>query len=166
MSNNTDAKAVLGGTVGGYGGEATINALTDVLAQYHKPIDASAAAALSAKIFVNPFPFPLRIVSAVVSADGSVALSGNAAGISLNVLDAAGNVATGLTWSTASGAGNVPSGAPTGTVGTGLVANVPQQATGVPPYVQPGGAVVANVLKLASGVTLPELQFALALRKV
>lgn len=168
MSNNTDAKAALGGNLMAYGGEPTVNNLTDLVVPYRKALDASAAAAVADKFWVNPFPFPLRIVSAVISPDGTVALSANAAGISINVADAAGNQATAAWWSTASGVGMVPSGAPTGTVGTGFAANVPQQATGVPTAstVQPGGALSFNTQKLSSGVTLSALSASILMRRV
>ncbi len=162
MSNQTDVKSALAGAVAtDRGGEATINALTDIFVTYTKGTADSMAADATAAVligFTNPFDFSLQVVGAkIVSASALTAHADNYANV--NIL-------------TDNGANSTPAAAAvfaTSVAGTGSWAtDVAKSAaiTAANATLVAGGNLHFSITKAGSGVVVPVSYITVRLRKI
>lgn len=161
MTDVRTAQAALAADLSSLGGEDTIFKLFDFTKEYRKAsTDAAASTALAnEKFFTNPFDYPLQIVSAVLSPDGTIAkAAANYANVAVKTDDGRGGTPqTAMAWSTASGS-----------LATGLSAGIAQAGSGAATacVVPPGGSIYAYQEKNSSGVTLPPYELSVRLRRM
>jgi len=159
MSNLGDFKRGLCTLANSVGGLPTIHQLTDILFTYNKAAADSMAADATAAVlaFVNPFDFPLKVVSGkLVSASALTAHDTNNAVISFRTDDGADSTpAIAISWTTS-------------TTGTGSwVADIPESGTLTAANVvlAAGACLHFGITKGGSGVVVPVTYFSLRLQR-